>query len=201
MTREPMIDEPRRINPLLRLGIRFSDRVTGRRMVPARLLAWYPRAAVGAGVLESLIAHDEPSPRLLKLIRITASLATSCPFCVDMNSHEWRAAGVTDDELAGLQRWLGGLDDAPPATLDPSESVAVRYTRALSATPVEIPDALRDELTAAFSEREVVIVVTTAAQVNFWARTIAGLGIPAAGFCQLPSAGEHRRTPPVSDHD
>ena len=61
--------------------------------------------------------------------------------------------------------------------------------------------ALRDELTAAFSEREVVIVVTTSAQVNFWARTIAGLGIPAAGFCQLPSAGEHRRTPPVSDHD
>lgn len=181
-----LIDEPRRTNPLLRLGIRLSDRVTGRRMVPARLLAWYPRAAVGAAVMEALVAHDEPSGRLLKLVRITASLTTACPFCVDMNSYEWRAAGVTDDELTGLQRWLGGLDAEPPATLTEPERAAVRYARVLSSTPVDVPNELRDELTRWFTEREVVIVVTTVAQVNFWARTIQGLGIAPAGFCTIP---------------
>ena len=69
-----LIEEPRRMHPLLRLAVAVSDRVTGHRMLPARLLAWYPRAAVGAGVLESLVAHHEPSERLLKLVRVTASI-------------------------------------------------------------------------------------------------------------------------------
>ena len=60
-----MIPEPRRLNPFLRLGISAAERLTGRRMEPARLLAWYPRAGFGSGVLESLVAHGEPSPRLL----------------------------------------------------------------------------------------------------------------------------------------
>ena len=37
-----VIREPRRMNPLLRVGVTVAERVTGRRMQPARLLAWYP---------------------------------------------------------------------------------------------------------------------------------------------------------------
>jgi len=185
----PFIREPRRLNPLLRLGIAVSERVTGRRMLPARLLAWYPRAAIGAGVLESLVAHDEPSPRLLTLIRVTASLTAQCPFCVDMNSFGSDAAGVPDAELAALQRWLGGLDAAPPATLDERERVAVEYARAISSTPLSFESALQEALTRLFTEREIVILATTAAQVNFWARTIQALAIPPAGFCAVPPPG------------
>lgn len=97
-----LIAEPTRMNPLLRLGVRVAERITGKRMEPARLLAWYPRAAVSSGVLESLVAHAEPSPRLLALVRITASATTTCAFCVDMNSADYDRAGLTDDELAGL---------------------------------------------------------------------------------------------------
>lgn len=53
-----IIAEPRRPNPLLRLGVAVAERLTGRRLLPARLLAWYPRAALGSGILESLVAHD-----------------------------------------------------------------------------------------------------------------------------------------------
>ena len=179
-----MIREPRLLNPLIRLGIALSERVTGRRMEPARILAWYPRSALGAGVLESLVAHREPSRRLLKLVRVTASLTASCPFCVDMNSFEAAAAGVSDAELAALQR--GAEDDL--ATLTPRERAAIAYARAISSTPLVFDADLQVELTRLFSEREIVILATTAAQVNYWARTIQALGIQPAGFCAVPDA-------------
>jgi len=177
-----MIREPRHLNPLVRLGIAFSERVTGRRMEPARLLAWYPRAALGSGVLESLVAHREPSRRLLKLVRVAAALSASCPFCVDMNSFGAAAVGVADAELRALRR---GTEDEL-TTLTPRERTAVAYARAISSTPLRFDEDLRAELVHLFSEREVVIIATTAAQVNYWARTIQALGIEPAGFCELP---------------
>jgi AhpD family alkylhydroperoxidase len=155
-------------------------------MLPGRLLAWYPRAAVGAGVLESLVAHREPSERILKLVRITASLTANCAFCVDMNSFEHDRAGLTDDELAALSS--GQLDSVSSFT--PRELLAIEYAQRVSSTPLTFPDSLMDALRSAFSERELVILVTTAAQVNYWARVIQGLGIPPAGFtesCKLPN--------------
>jgi AhpD family alkylhydroperoxidase len=175
------IAEPRRINPIVRLGIVVSERVTGRRMEPARLLAWYARAALGSGLLELLVAHREPSERLLKLVRVTASLTASCPFCVDMNSFEAAQAGVTDAELAALQ---AGAEDSIPLT--PRERTAIAYARAISATPLVFDEPLQSQLSQLFSEREVVILATTAAQVNYWARTIQALGIQPAGFCRVP---------------
>lgn len=181
-----MIPEPRRLSPVLRLGVWASERVTGRRMLPARLLAWYPRAAIGAGVLESLVAHREPSARLLMLVRVTASLTASCPFCIDMNSFDSDAAGVSSAELASLARWLGDLDAAPAASLDARERTAVEYARAISSTPLFFGPELKEALTSSFTEREIVILASTAAQVNFWARTIQALGIQPAGFCRVP---------------
>ncbi len=68
------IAPPRRIPLRLRFGLWISRRVTGEDLLPARLLTWYPRSAVGIGVLESLVARDggagepvgahDPSPRV-----------------------------------------------------------------------------------------------------------------------------------------
>ena len=102
---DAFIQPPKRIPLLLRLGIWFSERVTGRVMLPARILAWYPKAAVGSGVMEVLVAHEDGrmDQRMLKLIRMAASHAVACPFCVDINSHEHRKAGITDDEAESLR--------------------------------------------------------------------------------------------------
>lgn len=191
----PLIDEPRRMNPLLRAGVRLSERMTGRRMLPARLLAWYPRAAIGSGVLESLVAHKEPSPRLLKLVRITAPLVAECAFRVDMNGFDHRASGITDDELQRLVALAtADADPAPGGSpdqfFDERELLAIAYTRRVSSTPLEFPAELMLALRGAFTERELVILASTAAQVNYWARLIQALGIPPAGFgasCQIPA--------------
>ncbi len=57
------------------------QRPTGKVLLPARLLAWYPRAALGSGVMEALIAHREGrvDERMLKLVRVQTSFAIPSP--------------------------------------------------------------------------------------------------------------------------
>jgi AhpD family alkylhydroperoxidase len=178
---EAFIDPPRRIPLVLKVGIWFSERITGRVMLPARILAWYPKAAIGSGVLESLVAHEEGrmDRRMLKLIRMTASHAAACPFCVDMNSYEYREVGITDEEAESLR---GGFENV--ASFSEREKLAIAYARTISQTPLKFHPELVERVKSVFSEREFVILVSTAAQVNYWARLIQGLGIPPAGFGQ-----------------
>ena len=42
--------------------------------------------------------------------------------------------------------------------------------------------ALQLELRRVYDDRELVVLATTIAQVNYWARLNHGLGVPAAGF-------------------
>lgn len=183
-----LIPEPSWMNPVMRLGVAVAEKVTGRRLLPARLLGWYPRAAVSSGVMEALVAHRDGrlTPRVLHLVRLTASYACACPFCIDMNGRTWTDHGVTPDELAVIR---GEAADAP--TLTELERLAIDYARAISATPLRFDADLKDRLTTTLSEREIVVLASTAAQVNYWARLIQSLGIPPAGFsdaCPLPGA-------------
>jgi len=178
---QAFIDPPKRIPLFLRIGIWFSERVTGKVMLPARILSWYPKAAIGSGVMEALVAHEDGrmDARMLKLIRMTASIAAACPFCIDMNSHEHRKYGITDEEAASLR---GDADAERVATFNEREKLAIQYTRLISSTPLKFHPEIVERVKAAFTEREFVILASTAAQVNYWARLIQALGIPPAGF-------------------
>jgi alkylhydroperoxidase family enzyme len=155
-------------------------------MLAARLLAWYPKAAIGAGVMESLVAHQagKATARLLKLLRLQVSFMASCPFCIDMNSAEYADFGISDREIEVLQgrRNLGTVD-----SLSREETLALRYARALTATPIKMDSGLLDELLSTFNEQELVVIASTIAQVNFWTRMIQGLGVPPAGFSETCS--------------
>jgi len=175
------IDPPVHIPYWLKIGILISERITGKTMLPARILAWYPKAALGSGVLESLVAHEDGQmdKRMLKLIRMTASFAAACPFCIDMNSFEYQACGISDEEAEALR-----LHADPEAvhTFTEREQMAIVYTRLISQTPLSFPPEIVERMKSVFSEREMVILSSTAAQVNYWARLIQSLGIPPAGF-------------------
>ena len=98
------IEPPRNTSLILRLGIWVSEKMTGRVMLPARILAWYPKAALGSGILEALVAHHDGAldERMLKLVRMAASFAAACPFCIDMNSYEHAALSINADEVLAL---------------------------------------------------------------------------------------------------
>ena len=176
---QAFIKQPERIPFFLKLGILISERITGKTMLPARILAWYPKAAIGSGVMEALVAHEdgEMTQRMLKLIRMTASYAAACPFCVDMNSYEHRDVGITDEEAESLR---GDFEQV--STFSEREKLAIAYTRVISQTPLKFHPDLVERVKSAFTEREFVILASTAAQVNYWARLIQALGIPPAGF-------------------
>jgi alkylhydroperoxidase family enzyme len=176
---QAFIKQPERIPFLLKLGILLSERITGKTMLPARILAWYPKAAIGSGVMEALVAHEDGkmTQRILKLIRMTASYAAACPFCIDMNSHEHRQHGITDEEAESLR---GDFEQV--STFSEREKLAIAYTRVISQTPLKFNPDLVERVKSAFTEREFVILASTAAQVNYWARLIQALGIPPAGF-------------------
>lgn len=173
------IPPPSKIPFLLRIGIWFSEKITGRQMLPPRILSWYPKAAIGSGIMEALVAHHDGhmDRRMLKLIRMAASFSAACPFCVDMNSYEYRVHGITDEEAESLR---GDYENVP--SFSEREKLAITYTRLISATPLKFHPDIVEKVKAAFTEREFVILVSTAVQVNFWARLIQGLGIPPAGF-------------------
>ena len=176
---QAFIKQPERIPLILKLGIWFSEKITGRIMLPARILAWYPKAAIGSGVMEALVAHEDGqmNQRMLKLVRMAASYAVACPFCVDMNSYEHRKVGITDEEAESLR---GDFENVK--SFSEREKLAIAYTRVISQTPLKFHPELVERVKSALSEREIVILASTAAQVNYWARLIQALGIPPAGF-------------------
>ena len=182
------INPPKMIPLFLRPGIWLSKKITGKDLEIPRLLSWYPKAAIGSAVLESLVAHKDKtiSERMLKLVRMQASFAASCPFCIDMNSADYEESGITPEELAALQ---DSKLIAKSSAFSEREKLALEYARLISASPLAFPGGFIESLRQNFDEREIVILASTAAQVNYWARLIQALGIPPAGFsgvCKLP---------------
>ena len=168
------ISPPKRTFFLLQFGIWIAERITKNELLPARILAWYPKTAVGSGMLESLAAHKDKniSRRLLKLVRVQTSFAISCPFCIDMNSNKYKKYNISDEELLVLQN----------LTLSPREKAALEYAVSASQTPIAFTQELIEKVKMHFTEREMVILASTVAQVNYWGRLIQALGVLPAGF-------------------
>jgi AhpD family alkylhydroperoxidase len=181
------IDPPKHIPFYLKIAIWISKKITGRDLLPGKLLAWYPKVAIGSGIMEALVAHSDSTlnERMLKLVRLRASFTVNCPFCIDMNSHEYAKFGITADELAVLQ---GHSGIEASTTFSLREKIAMEYSRLISCSPIDFPRSFINILKTNFTEREIVILASTAAQVNYWARLLQAMGVPPAGFsdhCEL----------------
>jgi alkylhydroperoxidase family enzyme len=146
-----------------------------------KLLAWYPKVAISSAFLESLVAHGKKdlNERILKLIRIQSSISVACPFCIDMNSFEYEKSGISEEEMQGLAGKVG-LEQIH--SFSTKERLGIEYAKLISQTPVNITTEFIEKVKSEFTEREIVILSSTAAQVNYWARMIKALGVPPAGF-------------------
>ena len=175
------IPPPSRMPLLLRGLLWLVERRLGRPLLANRLLAWYPKAFLGSGIMEGLVAHDEPEVprRLLALVRMYTSFLVSCPFCIDMNSRDFPRKAITEQEIRALQGRVG-LDEVP--TFSRKERAALRYVQCMSQTPLEFTSEAVEDVKRHFSPRGFVILASTCAQVNFWTRLIQALGVPPAGF-------------------
>lgn len=187
MENNAFIKPPKRIPLFVRIGMIISKRITKKDLLAPKLLAWYPKAALSSGILESLVAHGKKdlNERILKLIRIRSSLSVGCPFCIDMNSFEYEKSGITEEEMQAL---TGGAETDRIKSFSAKEILAVKYAELISRTPVDVTAEFMEKVKSEFTEREIVILSSTAAQVNYWARLLIALGVPPAGFsdrCEL----------------
>lgn len=183
MNENSFIKPPERIPLYIKAGLLISKKITKKDLLAPKLLAWYPKVAVSSAVLESLIAHGgrDLNERILKLVRIQSSMTVACSFCIDMNSFEYEKSGITDEEMQGL---AGNMDMDSISSFSEKERLAVEYSKLISQTPVVIPAEFIDRVKSEFTEREIVILSSTAAQVNYWARMLKALGVPPAGFSE-----------------
>ena len=175
-----LVEPPAKVPWYLRLGLWWARRKAGKEPLPGRLLAHFPRAAIAAGVFEFGTAHGprDLGRRELAVARLVASATTECPFCIDLNAAVHAEAGLDRDELEAIL----SLAPARWAALGEREAAAAGYAHALSSTPIEVPPSLQLQLRRRFTDREIVVLATTIAQVNYWARFNHGLGVPAGGF-------------------
>jgi alkylhydroperoxidase family enzyme len=190
---EAFINPPQEIPFYLRIGIWISKKVTGRDLLPAKLLVWYPKTAISSGIMEALVAHRDGQldKRILKIVRLQTSFAVACPFCIDMNSYDYTTYGITQNELIALQG-RAGIDEVQ--TFSVREKIAIEYAKLISRAPLAFPPNFIESLKANFTEREIVILASTVAQVNYWARLLQALGVPPAGFskhCDLVLSGNN----------
>ena len=110
----------------------------------------------------------------------------ACPFCIDMNAFEFDKAGLTIDEVNAIRS-----GDYKFHSFSEKEQLVMEYVNIVTKTPVIIPEETVVNLHKQFSERGIVIIASTIAQVNYWARLIRSLGIPVAGFgdiCKIEKA-------------
>jgi len=181
------IKPPKKIPLFIKLGVMISKKATGKDLLIPKLLAWYPKVAISSGILESLVAHGKRNlnERILKLVRIQSSLTVSCAFCIDMNSFGYEKSDITKQEMDAL---IGRVNINEVATFSGKERIVIEYVKCICRTPIQIPKEVSDSLIINFTEKEIVILASTVAQVNYWARLIQGLGVPPEGFsdkCEL----------------
>lgn len=168
---------PKAVDGILSLG----EKAIGKRMLPARLLLWYPKAFISSMILEGLITHRDKviNRRMLKLIRMQVSLTVACPFCIDMNSKDFRTYGINKEEIEAMQ---GHRRIKDVSSFSYKEKLVLYYVKGLASTPVSLNPKLVAKMKKVFDEREYTIINTTAAQVDYWTRVIYGFGIQPAGF-------------------
>jgi alkylhydroperoxidase family enzyme len=102
-----------------------------------------------------------------------------------MNYYDYDRYGITPEELAALQ---GRIEIEAVKTFSVREIIAMEYAVFISRAPLLFPQEFINKLKTNFTEREIVILASTAAQVNYWARLLQALGVPPAGFsdhCEL----------------
>ena len=100
-----------------------------------------------------------------------------------------REQGLSDEKLRAL------ADPEAASVFDAAESLVLRYTDAMTLTPVEVPDELFDALRARFDERQLVELTSAIAWENYRARFDHAFGAEAEGFsegafCPLPACGQ-----------
>jgi AhpD family alkylhydroperoxidase len=188
-------------SPGVRLAYFFTRRhlrdITGRDpergTEPVEMFAHLPGLLRAYGRLElatSKLHHLDG--RLKILAELKAATLTACEYCIDLGSQIARKSGLSDQELLALPNYRTS------PLFSELDKLVLDYAVAVSATPVDVPDELFDQLRGHLGERELVELTYIIALENMRGRFNLALGIGAAGYSEGMVCAVPQLAPPVT---
>jgi alkylhydroperoxidase family enzyme len=169
---------------------RHFAQLTGRQdetmLGPVRMYAHIPKLLSGYGKLEQAVAKVHVLElRHRALAELKSATTIRCEYCIDLGSRISRDWGLTDEELLALPNYRSA------ACFSDVDKLVLDYATAMCRTPVEVSDALFDELRKHFDVPQLVELTHIIALENLRARFNLALDIGSAGFsegmvCALP---------------
>ena len=106
--------------------------------------------------------------QLLELIKLRASQINGCAFCVQHHVLLSERLGISADKLNLVVVWR----EAP--LFSPRERAALAWTEALTLLTPGVSDEVYAQVSAEFSEKELVYLTSAIASINVWNRFGAG---------------------------
>jgi alkylhydroperoxidase family enzyme len=126
-------------------------------------------------------------PTNLHMLATLKSASTiDCPWCLDFGSHLSEKSGLAEAKLRDLHQWQDS--DA----YDETERDVLAYAENVTATPVQLDDALADRLRSRLGEKALVELTALIALENQRSRFNAAMGVLPQGWsrvCALPTPG------------
>jgi alkylhydroperoxidase family enzyme len=184
--------DPRAAGLFVRLVYWVARRRFGRVPVPLGVMA-HNRAVLAATASFELGFERarELDPRLELLVVLKTATLIGCRFCIDIGAALARGQGVAEAALLDLPVY----ENSPHFSA--LEKRALDYAVAMTATPVEVPRPLFEELRAALGVPALVELTAAIAWENHRARFNHAVGATEEGYssntvCLLPSARRAR---------
>src|SRR3954453_9381030 len=182
------------MKPVRRLAMTYARLRYGK--TPEPLERWYPHGGLfwAWSTLETMVEaswrHLPPNIRQLAVLK--AASVIDCPWCLDFGSHLVAKAGIDEAKIRDLHDWRSS-----PA-YDDDERMVLDYAEQLSATPVDVDDALVERIRRRLGEKGFVELTASIALENQRSRFNKATGAMPQGWsrvCALPTTGASTPTP------
>jgi AhpD family alkylhydroperoxidase len=152
-----------------------------------RRLNYWQVASEGATAFRQFNAYVEAGgleASLLELVKMRASQINGCAYCLDMHSKDARAAGETEQRLYTLSAWR----ETP--FFSERERAALAWTEAVTLiSNGPITDALYEEASRQFSEKELADLTFAVIAINGWNRLAIPFRTPPGSYRPGAHAG------------
>lgn len=129
-----------------------------------------PEVMKALSALDVAVHASGLEPSLMELVKTRASQINGCAYCIYVHTRDARAKGETEQRLYMLDAWRES------SLYSNQERAALEWTEALTLiAQTHAPDAVYDQVRAAFDDAGLAKLTLLIATINVWNRIAIGL--------------------------
>jgi alkylhydroperoxidase family enzyme len=170
------LDPPKTLS--YRLTTWYARRSYGTQLDPLAAMGHNMPVARADAIFELQLRRWRKLDRRLKDLAVMATAATiGCAWCMDFGYWECVTNhGVPAQKLRAIPHWRDS------EVFSELERLVLAYAEAMTATPPQVTDEMVEQLSAHFSEAQLVELTAMVAVENLRSRVNSALGLTAQGF-------------------